>query len=230
MNTVLEAGKANPDSTLSFVSRAKEGDQEAFAELFDLHKKRVYSLCWRMTGNHMEAEDLTQDAFMQVFRKLDTFRGDSSFSTWLYRVAVNTVLMQIRRRVPKQVSMDEPIEMESSFMSRDIGRHDLRLTGSVDRITLGRAIAELPAGCRQIFILHQIEGYEHHEIAEMLRCSVGNSKSQLHKARMKLRDSLLKPAQAFYPKAVNQQYPENEMNKDDREKGASLTGLRRIAS
>ena len=187
---VLETGKPSPESSLALVARAKQGDQEAFAALFDLHKKRVYSLCLRMTGNVVEAEDLAQDAFIQVFRKLATFRGDATFSTWLYRVVVNTVLMKLRRRHLKEVSLDEPVRLESSSVPRDVGRDDGELVGTVDRIALSRAIQELPRGCRTIFLLHEVEGYEHHEIARMLRCSVGNSKSQLHKARLKMREML----------------------------------------
>lgn len=179
---------SSPESEL--VARAKAGDEDAFATLFDLHKRRVYSLCLRMTGNVVEAEDLAQDAFIQVFRKLETFRGDATFSTWLYRVVVNTVLMKLRRRHLREVSLDEPVRLESSYVQRDVGRNDLELLGSIDRIALERAIEELPRGCRTIFILHEVEGYEHHEIARLLHCSVGNSKSQLHKARLKMRELL----------------------------------------
>ena len=186
-NRALEQNQSGVDPEPQLISRAKQGDDEAFAALFNLHKRRVYSLCSRMTGKVVEAEDLTQDAFIQVFRKLSTFRGDSSFATWLYRVAVNTVLMKLRQRQLRQVSLDEPVQMESSFVPRDIGRNDLDLIGVVDRIDLDRAIQELPKGCREIFILHEVEGHEHHEIARLLRCSVGNSKSQLHKARLKMR-------------------------------------------
>jgi RNA polymerase sigma-70 factor (ECF subfamily) len=173
------------------VARAKAGSGEAFASLYEEHKKRVFSLCILMTGDTTEAEDLTQEAFIQVFRKLNTFRGDSAFSTWLYRVAFNTVLMRLRRnRSHQQVSLDEPVRVDSSLVQRDFGRHDSDLLGTVDRLALARAISELPRGCRTIFVLHEVEGYEHHEIARRLRCSVGNSKSQLHKAKLKLRDCL----------------------------------------
>ncbi|HEY1263345.1 MAG TPA: RNA polymerase sigma factor [Terriglobales bacterium] len=182
--------KPNPNANLQLVARAKAGDGEAFATLFEQHKRRVYSLCILMTGDAAEAEDLTQDAFIQVFRKLDTFRGDSAFSTWLYRVAVNTVLMSLRKRKPRQVSLDEPVSHEHSSIPRDFGCADHALVGTVDRIALARAIKELPAGYRKIFLLHEVEGYEHHEIARLLRCSVGNSKSQLHKAKLKIRDLL----------------------------------------
>jgi RNA polymerase sigma-70 factor (ECF subfamily) len=178
------------------VTRAQAGDGEAFATLFEQHKKRVYSLCLLMTGDVADAEDLTQDAFIQVFRKLNTFRGDSAFSTWLYRVAVNTVLMSLRKRKPKQVSLDEPVHIEHSLVPRDFGRNDPDLSGAVDRIALSRAIKELPEGYRTIFILHEVEGYQHHEIAALLHCSVGNSKSQLHKAKLKIRELLLQNVDA----------------------------------
>jgi RNA polymerase sigma-70 factor (ECF subfamily) len=185
------AKKSSSDSDLELIARAKEGDQEAFAALFNAHKRRVYSLCLQMTGDVADAEDLTQDAFIQVFRKLATFRGASAFSTWLYRVAVNTALMKLRRRRPQQVSLDEPVCLESSFVQREYSRSDPHLQGTVDRVALVRAIKKLPDGYRTIFILHDIEGHDHREIAQLLHCSIGNSKSQLHKARLKIRELLL---------------------------------------
>jgi RNA polymerase sigma-70 factor, ECF subfamily len=184
---VVETSQTIPDAISKVVSRAQDGDREAFATLFELHKKKVYSICLRMTGNVAEAEDLTQDAFLQVFCKLASFRGDSLFSTWLYRIAVNTVLMTLRRKRFRQVSLDEPIPMDSSGAQRELRHDDLDLLGAVDRIALASALGELPPGCRMIFLLHEVEGYEHREIAKLLRCSVGNSKSQLHKARWKMR-------------------------------------------
>ena len=179
------------DSERSLVQRAQSGDEQAFATLFQLHKKRVYSVCLLMTKDVAEAEDLTQEAFLQVFRSVGSFRGDSAFSTWLYRVAVNTVLMKLRRRkAPPILSLDEPVSSESPSLRRDVGKADPNLCGAVDRIALRRAMQELPEGCRKIFALHEVEGYQHHEIAQMLDCSVGNSKSQLHKAKMKMRDLL----------------------------------------
>jgi RNA polymerase sigma-70 factor (ECF subfamily) len=187
---MLSEADPSPDSEATLVARAREGDELAFATLFHRHKKRAYSLCLRMTGNVAEAEDLTQDAFIQVFRKLATFRGDSAFSTWLYRVVVNTVLMRLRSRSLRQVSLDQPIQMESSMVPRDVSYDDPSLRGAIDRMALVRAIEKLPPGCRTVFVLHEVEGYEHHEIARILRCSVGNSKSQLHKARLKIREQL----------------------------------------
>ena len=143
-----------------------------------------------MTGNTAEAEDLTQEAFLQLFRKISTFRGESAFSTWLHRLAVNVVLMHLRKKGLQQISLDEVDHSQDEPVKRDYGDDDRRLVGSIDRISLQQAIADLPPGYRTVFVLHDIEGYEHNEIAEIMNCSVGNSKSQLHKARMKLREWL----------------------------------------
>lgn len=173
------------------VRRAQEGDSDAFSALFHAHKARIYSVCLRMTNNAAEAEDLTQDAFLQVFRKIATFRGDSAFSTWLHRIAVNTVLMHFRKKALSQVSLDEPYcNSDGAKVRREYGTKDNRLAGCVDRVALASAIKELPPGYRTIFLLHEVEGYEHQEIAEMLGCSVGNSKSQLHKAKLRIRELL----------------------------------------
>jgi RNA polymerase sigma-70 factor, ECF subfamily len=172
------------------VTRAQEGDEEAFATLFEVHKRRVYSLCLQMTGDTADADDLTQDAFIQAFRKLATFRGDSAFSTWLYRIAVNTVLMSLRKRTLRTSSLDEPVNSDTSSVPREYGATDSRLLHTVDRIVLARAVRELPTGYRRIFLLHDVEGYGHGEIARLLHCSTGNSKSQLHKARVRIREFL----------------------------------------
>lgn len=176
------------------IARAISGDEDAFRELFTTHKNHVYSLCLRMTANVAEAEDLTQDCFIQVFRKLGTFRGDSALSTWIYRVAVNTALMHFRKKALKQVSLDHKPDMPGERI--DLAQKDGRLTFTVDRLALARAISDLPHGYRTIFLLHDVQGYGHHEIAKILRCSVGNSKSQLHKARMRIRETLLAGRQA----------------------------------
>jgi RNA polymerase sigma-70 factor (ECF subfamily) len=175
------------------IKRAQQGDSSAFATLFDTHKMRIYSLCLRMTNNVAEAEDLTQDAFLQVFRKLASFRGDSALSTWLHRVAVNTVLMHFRKNSPCQVSLDEPYSNHENAkpIRREFGNRDGRLENSVTRVALIRAISELPDGYRTIFLMHEVQGYEHREIAELLGCSVGNSKSQLHKAKLRVRGTLV---------------------------------------
>jgi RNA polymerase sigma-70 factor, ECF subfamily len=177
------------------IERAKQGDEEAFEALYRLHKRRVYSLCLRMTANTATAEDLTQEAFLQLFRKIGTFRGESAFSTWLHRMAVNVVLMQLRKKGLPLVSLEETMETEEESPRKEPGAEDVRLAGSINRIQLEQAIGDLPPGYRMVFLLHDVEGYEHNEIAEMVGCSIGNSKSQLHKARMKLRE-LLKTSRA----------------------------------
>ena len=184
-----DSGTVTVDSEV--IRRAQEGDADAFATLFRAHKSRIYSVCLRMTNNAAEAEDLTQDAFLQVFRKIATFRGDSAFSTWLHRIAVNTVLMHFRKKSLTQVSLDEPYSnSDGANIRREYGAKDNYLTGCVDRVALSNAIKDLPQGYRTIFVLHEVEGYEHQEIAEMLGCSVGNSKSQLHKAKLRIRELL----------------------------------------
>jgi len=148
-----------------------------------------------MTANTAAAEDLTQEAFLQLFRKIGTFRGESAFSTWLHRMAVNVVLMQLRKKGLAVVPIEETMGGEEESPKKEPGADDIRLAGSIDRLQLQNAIGELPPGYRTIFLLHDVEGYEHNEIAEMVGCSIGNSKSQLHKARMKLRE-LLKTSRA----------------------------------
>jgi RNA polymerase sigma-70 factor (ECF subfamily) len=170
------------------IEGAKLGKAGAFEMLYALHKRRVYSLCLRMTGNVAQAEDLTQEAFLQLFRKVGTFRGESAFSTWLHRLAVNVVLMQLRKKGLPEISLEEAMEPQPEGPARDFGERDRVLSGSIDRVALERAIRNLPPGYRLVFVLHDVEGYEHNEIAGMIGCSVGNSKSQLHKARLKLRD------------------------------------------
>jgi RNA polymerase sigma-70 factor (ECF subfamily) len=196
MNSDISCTPANRVA-YDLVQRAQQGDAEAFATLFHTHKARIYSLCLRMTNNVAEAEDLAQDAFLQVFRKLATFRGDSALSTWLYRITVNTVLMHFRRKSPCRVSLDEPIDSTAGARSarREYGTRDGRLETSVARVALTRAISELPEGYRAIFLLHEVEGYQHREIAELLGCSVGTSKSQLHKAKLRIRELLTNTAQ-----------------------------------
>src|SRR5271154_7384563 len=177
-------------SEAEYIERAKQGDAEAFQALYDKHKRRVYSLCLRMTANTAEAEDLTQEAFLQLYRKIATFRGESAFSTWLHRLSVNVVLMHLRKKSLPVVSLEETTQGEDDTPKKDFGAEDLALAGSIDRLQLQRAVDDLPPGYRTIFVLHDVEGYEHNEIAQIVGCSIGNSKSQLHKARMKLRDLL----------------------------------------
>jgi RNA polymerase sigma-70 factor (ECF subfamily) len=199
--TVPEPVKLRADSDL--ILRAQDGDQEACATIFDLHRRRVYSTCLLMTKNVSDTEDLMHDAFIQIFRGLRSFRGDSAFSTWIYRVVVNTVLMTRRKKHLREVSLDEPSTLDYSPVPREFGRDDMKLTGAVDRVALTQAAQELPEGCRKIYILHEVEGYEHHEIAEQLSCSIGNSKSQLHKARLKMRKLLASGKKRIGRKRLN---------------------------
>ena len=169
------------------IRKAQSGDIHAFEQLYNLHRRRVFSLCLRVVGDISQAEDLTQEAFLQVYRKLHTFRGDSAFSTWLHRLALNVALMHLRKKMVRTTSIEDALNTSTEEpVDRQFGREDRRLRHSITRIELERAIGELPPGYRLIFILHDVEGYEHREIADMLGCSIGNSKSQLHKARIRL--------------------------------------------
>jgi RNA polymerase sigma-70 factor, ECF subfamily len=171
---------------------AQAGDAAAFEHLYGLHSRRVYALCLRMVGNPSDAEDLMQEAFLQLFRKIGTFRGESAFSTWLHRMTVNVVLMRLRKKSLPAASLEETTEPdeETGGPRKDIGAPDLRLSGAVDRVNLERSIEKLPPGYRTVFVLHDVQGFEHNEIAGIMGCSVGNSKSQLHKARTRLRELL----------------------------------------
>jgi RNA polymerase sigma-70 factor (ECF subfamily) len=171
---------------------AQTGDASAFEHLYQLHSRRVYALCLRMVGNPSDAEDLMQEAFLQLFRKIGTFRGESAFSTWLHRMTVNVVLMRLRKKTLPAASLEETTEPdeETGGPRKDIGAPDLRLSGAVDRVNLERSIEKLPPGYRTVFVLHDVQGFEHNEIAGIMGCSVGNSKSQLHKARTRLRELL----------------------------------------
>jgi RNA polymerase sigma-70 factor, ECF subfamily len=183
-----------PDATSlkEAIRLAQQGDAAAFETIYQLHCRRVYALCLRMTGDPIEAEDLTQEAFLQLFRKIHTFRGESAFSSWMHRLTANIVLMRFRRKRPISVSLDEMTrpDDEKERPSFEIGVPDLRLAGLFDRVNLHAALDRLPRGYKSMFLLHDVHGYEHNEIASMLGCSVGNSKSQLHKARKRLRELL----------------------------------------
>ena|SRR5215217_8109898 len=163
------------------------GDIEAFEEIYQRHHKRVYSICFRMLQNASDAEDLTQQVFVQLFRKLHTFRGESSFTTWLHRLTVNQVLMHFRRRAVKTEKTTEDGSTPIRIVS---GTENPSRMALLDRIALNQAIGQLPPGYRMVFILHDVEGFEHDQIGKMLGCAVGTSKSQLHKARQRLRQLL----------------------------------------
>jgi len=160
------------------------GELQSFEELFKLYNGKVYSVCLRMTRNTAEAEDLSQEVFVQVFRKLDTFRGESSFTTWLHRLTINHVLMYFRKTRRRLEHLTEDGEMPELPIK---GRNVLMSMPMLDRLALDEAIIQLSPGYRAVFLLHDVEGLQHTEIAHILGCSVGTSKSQLHKARLKMR-------------------------------------------
>jgi RNA polymerase sigma-70 factor, ECF subfamily len=173
-----------PASDHALTQRSARGDVFAFEELYARHNRRVYSLCLRMTGNTSEAEDLAQEVFIQLYRKIGSFRGESAFTTWLHRLTVNQVLMHFRKR---GVKMEQTTDDGDTPVQIVAGTEDPTRMPVVDRIALDAAVAQLPPGYRTVFVLHDVEGHEHEEISKLLGCSVGTSKSQLHKARMKLR-------------------------------------------
>jgi len=170
---------------------AANGNMIAFEEVYNRHHRRVYSICLRMLQNATEAEDLTQDVFIQLHRKIGSFRGDSAFTTWLHRMTVNQVLMHFRKRNVKFEKTTEEGETPVQIVS---GTANPLKMPVVDKIAIEHAIEQLPTGYRNVFVLHDVEGYEHEEVARILGCSVGTSKSQLHKARLKLRKLLQKKA------------------------------------
>lgn len=179
--------ESTPDIALCRMAAA--GNIQAFELIYERYHRRTYSLCLRMTSSQTEAEDLTQEVFIQLFRKIGSFRGDSAFSTWLHRLTVNQVLMHFRRRSVKNERTSDDGEMPEQMVR---GTADPRKMQVVDRIALKNAIAELPNGYRNVFMLHDVEGFEHEEVARIMGISIGTSKSQLHKARLKLRGLLIK--------------------------------------
>lgn len=170
---------------------AAGGDMVAFEEIYQRHHRRVYSICLRMLQNAHEAEDLTQDVFIQLYRKIGSFRGDSAFTTWLHRMTVNQVLMHFRKRNVKFEKTTEDGETPDQVVAGTANPEKMPI---VDKLALESAIDQLPDGYKNVFVLHDVEGFEHEEVAKILGCSVGTSKSQLHKARLKLRKLLKKKA------------------------------------
>jgi RNA polymerase sigma-70 factor (ECF subfamily) len=177
------------------IGRAQAGDEDAFAELYFQHKRRVYSICMRMVHDPSLAEDLSQESFLQLHRNLGSFRGESAFTTWLHRLTVNVVLMHLRKRVLPICSLDQLMEsVPEERAGRGFGKRDLTQAGVVDRLAINRAVATLAPGYRNVFLMHDVHGYQHREIASMEECSLGTSKSQLHKARRALRSALGGPS------------------------------------
>ena len=184
VNVTASEADNQPATDYELAQMASAGDISAFELIYERHHRRVYSICLRMTQNAPEAEDLAQEVFIQLFRKIGSFRGESAFTTWLHRLTVNQVLMHFRKR---GVRMEQTTEDGETPVQVVVGTENPQQMPVVDRIALDKAISQLPPGYRTVFILHDVEGHEHEEIARMLGCSVGTSKSQLHKARMKLR-------------------------------------------
>jgi RNA polymerase sigma-70 factor (ECF subfamily) len=174
------------------IRRAKQGDAAAFEHIYQLHSQRIYALCLRIVRNPIEAEDLTQEAFMLVFRKIQTFRGESAFTTWLYRLALNVVLMQLRKNNLRPTSLEAEAReyQESGEPGMQIVSTDSKQAGLIDCLHLKRAVEQLPVVRKIVFVLHDVQGYKHREIAKMMDCSVGTSKGQLHRARKQLRNLL----------------------------------------
>ena len=182
------AGRAED---LALVDRARKGDLAAFEAIYRAHSGRLYSVACRMLGNPTEAEDLLQEVFLAAHRKLDTFRGESALGTWLYRLTTNLCLDYLRSRAAKTSQMTGALDDEPHLT--DTGSRGLA-ERTVAKMDLERALAELPDGCRTAFVLHDVEGLEHREVADALGIAEGTSKSQVHKARMRLRAILSRRA------------------------------------
>ena len=189
--SVAEVEKPQGPSDFDLAKRSAEGDTKAFEELYHRHFRRVFALCLRMMGNPTEAEDMTQDVFVQLFNKIGMFRGESAFTTWLHRMTVNQVLMHFRKKSTRSELLTDEGETPIQIVQGTANPNSMPV---VDRISLERALKQLPVGYRTVFVLHDIEGYEHYEIANMLGIAEGTSKSQLHKARLKLRQLIRQQA------------------------------------
>ena len=175
------------------IKRAQSGNAAAFEYLYKSHSKRVFSICMRMLKNATDAEDLTQQVFLRLFRKIGSFRGHAKLSTWLHRVTVNAVLMHLRRKKPTETYVEGWDETTGTngraTIPVDAGKSST--IEIIDRVNLVRAIRHLPVGCRRLFLLHHVMGYRHSEIAGLVGCSIGCSKSQVHRARGRLQAMLL---------------------------------------
>lgn len=191
MTARLELVSDDHDGERELARLASSGDERAFERLYHAHAGRVFALCLRMSGTRQRATELTQDVFVQVWKRLASWRGESALSSWIYRLAVNLVLSNVRgekRRHTHEVSEDQSTEMGQGLSHMDTA--EARPASVPDAIDLERAIAALPPGARTVFVLHDVEGFDHRQIGEMLGVSDGTSKSQLHRARMRLREML----------------------------------------
>ncbi|MFL5575978.1 MAG: RNA polymerase sigma factor [Gemmatimonadaceae bacterium] len=175
---------------MDVIARAAAGDRRAFEGLYHDHVGRVFSLCVRMVGDRVAAEELTQDVFVRAWEKLSLFRGESAFGTWLHRLAVNVVLHRRKAEGVRRSRFTSSDDEEEGGAAEAAGVLRQRGAGPGDRMDLEAAIAKLPPGARRVFVLHDVEGYKHEEIAEMLGVTSGGSKAQLHRARLLLREAL----------------------------------------
>jgi RNA polymerase sigma-70 factor (ECF subfamily) len=186
--TVHPSARPAPSAARSeetaLVERCRQGDLGAFEEVYRAHAGRLYSLACRMLGNPSDAEDQLQEIFLSAHRKLDGFRGDAALGTWLYRLAMNHCLDFLRSRASRSSQLTDTLDDEAGWY--EPGQRGLA-EQSVTRIDLERAVAKLPEGCRAAFVLHDVEGLEHREVADVLGIAEGTSKSQVHKARLRLR-------------------------------------------
>jgi RNA polymerase sigma-70 factor (ECF subfamily) len=172
---------------LALAERCRQGDLGAFEELYQAHAGRLYNVAYRMVGNPADAEDLLQDIFLAAHRKLESFRGESALGTWLYRLAVNLCLDHLRSRTGRASQLTDPLDDERGLL--DVKSRGLA-ENAVTKMDIERALSQLPEGCRTAFVLHDVEGLEHREVAEVMGIAEGTSKSQVHKARLRLRGLL----------------------------------------
>jgi RNA polymerase sigma-70 factor (ECF subfamily) len=190
----LEQDRGSDSQEAETIRRAQQGDADAFEQLYRLHCSRVFALCLRMLRHTAEAEDLTQQTFLTVFRAIGAFRGQCAFSSWLHRVTMNCVLMHLRKRVAHQVSLEEIMQTgaKSGTTRKELCHYALRLKGPIDRLSIDEAIAQMPARLKGTLVLYDLWGYEHGEVAKIPAYTAGTSKSRLHKARRCLRELLPK--------------------------------------
>ena len=188
----VPSGNKSEAVEAKIIRLAQQGDRVAFERIYRVHSRRIFGLCWRMVGNPTEAEDLTQEAFLQVFRKIQTFRGDSALSTWMHRLTVNVVFMHLRKKKVREMPLGESGKADGQGFrqDRETGSPDLRLSQFCDRFHLEHAVDRLPATCKTVFVLHEVQGYKHREIARIMESSVATSKVRLHRARARLRNLL----------------------------------------
>jgi RNA polymerase sigma-70 factor, ECF subfamily len=181
---MTDVSRPSRQADLALVERCRKGDLGAFEEVYRAHSRRLYGVAVRMLGNPTDAEDMLQEIFLAAHRKMDSFRGDSALGTWLYRLAVNLCLDYLRSRTGRAIHLTDTLDDEPAFP--DSASQGLAAR-AVTKMDLERALAQLPEGCRTAFVLHDVQGLEHREVGEIMGIAEGTSKSQVHKARLRLR-------------------------------------------